>query len=74
MYYTILHGHKIHFDEFFPFVIPLAMYLFGGDQTLASALKLYLITVMSGGFFYGFIGLNAGHHHPSVVTDGDAVR
>lgn len=64
----------MYVDEFLPFIIPLVMYLFGGDHSLASTLKLFLFVVMSGSFLFGVIGLNAGHHHPEVIHDGDAVR
>lgn len=61
-------------DEFLPFGIPIVMYLFGGDQSFVSALKLFLYAVFAGGFAFGIIGWNAGHHHPDVVHDGDPVR
>lgn len=61
-------------DEFLGFIIPVIMYLFGGEHSLFSALKLFLVIILSGGFIFGIIGWNAGHHHPEVVHDGDAVR
>lgn len=67
-------GKKIYVDEFLPFVIPLVIYLFGGDHSIASALKLFLLITMSGGFIFSIIGINAGHHHPDILHDGDTVR
>lgn len=61
-------------DEFLPFIIPIIMYLFGGEHSFVSAIKLFLITVLSGSFCFGIIGLNAGHHHQEIIHDGDAVR
>lgn len=61
-------------DDFTPFVIPLAMFLFGGDHTLCDALKLFLIVVLASGILLGVIGLNVGHHHQNVFHDGDPVR
>lgn len=64
----------MYLDEYLPFSIPLMMYLFGGDHSFSSALKLFLIEIMAGSFAYGIIGWNDGHHHPDVVHDGDPIR
>lgn len=61
-------------DEFLPFIIPIIMYLFGGDHSFISALKMFSIIVAAGGFAFGIIAVNAGHHHPDIVHDGDPVR
>lgn len=50
------------------------MYLFGGDHSFVDALKLFLVVIMAGGFMFMIIGANAGHHHPEIVHEGDAVR
>lgn len=50
------------------------MYLLGGEHSFVSALKLFLVAALAGGFAFGVIGWNAGHHHPDVVHDGDPVR
>lgn len=64
----------MHLDEFLPFIVPIIMYLFGGDHSFVSAWKLFLVITLSGGFIFGIIGWNAGHHHPEVNHDGDPVR
>ncbi|XP_055301663.1 cytochrome b5-related protein-like [Sitodiplosis mosellana] len=74
LYYSTTRGYKMHLDEFLPFIVPVIMYLFGGDHSFVSAMKLFLVITLSGGFIFGIIGWNAGHHHPEVVHDGDAVR
>lgn len=61
-------------DEFAPFALPLIMYLFGGDNSFGSALKFFMIAILTGGFTFGIIGFNAGHHHTTVVHDGDPIR
>lgn len=50
------------------------MYIFAGANTIFIVLKWYLIIVTISSFLFGFIGLNAGHHHPEALHDGDAVR
>lgn len=74
LYNTIVRGYEMYADEFLPFIFPIMMYLFGGDHSFGSALKLFLVALLSGGFAFGIIGFNAGHHHPEVVHDGDPVR
>lgn len=37
-------------------------------------LQLWLITLLSAGFSFGIIGLNAAHHHPEIVHEGDTMR
>lgn len=74
LFFVATQGHDMYFDELLPFVVPITMYSFGGDHSLLSALKLFLIVILSGGFIFGVIGWNAGHHHPEIVHDGDAVR
>lgn len=64
----------MYIDEFLPFVVPVLMYLFGGDHSFVDALKMFLIAISFGGFFFMIIGANAGHHHPEIVHDGDAIR
>lgn len=74
IYYCTTGRYELNLDEFFPLVIPAVMYFFGGDNSLGAALKLFLIIILFGGFIFGVIGWNAGHHHPEIVHDGDAVR
>lgn len=62
----------MHLDDFIPFVVPVVMYLFGGDHTLLQAMKMYLTITLFGGFYFGIIGLK--HHHPEVLHDGDPIR
>lgn len=74
IYYSVTRGYKMYTDEFVPFIIPIVMYMFGGDNSIFDALKLFFLIVLSGGFIFGIIGWNAGHHHPEIIHDGDAVR
>lgn len=64
----------MYIDEFIPFVVPTAMWLFGGDHSLISAFKLFVVIVLAGGFVFSIAAINSGHHHPEIVHDGDAVR
>lgn len=64
----------MYIDEFLPFSVPIIMYLLGGENSLLSAIKMFLIIVAAAGFAFGIIAVMAGHHHPDILHDGDAVR
>lgn len=64
----------MHFDEFLPFVVPAVMWLFGGDHSILATLKMFLIIVLAAGLVFGVAAINSGHHHPTILHDGDAVR
>lgn len=66
IYFSVTRGYRMYPDEFLPFIIPVVMYAFGGSNSLFSALKMFLLIVLSGGFIFGVIGWNAGHHHPGI--------
>jgi len=73
--YLLTRGYtKMYLDELAPFAFPVIMWLFGGDNSFASAVKMFLIIVMFGSLVFGLVGFNAGHHSPEVVHDGDALR
>nr|CAD7571279.1 unnamed protein product [Timema californicum] len=55
------------------FIIPVVMMLCGGSG-LKDTLLLWTTVLISSSFFFGLIGLNAGHHHPEVFHDGDTPR
>lgn len=64
----------MYLDEFLPFGLPFFMFAFGGSHSFIAALKMFMIIALSASFIFGIIGWNAGHHHPDVLHDGDAVR
>lgn len=60
-------------EDLIPFALPLAMYLFGLDN-LPVVLKTWMLIIFAGSFFFGLIGLNAGHHNIHTVHEGDTLR
>lgn len=58
----------------FPAVVPLVMFILGGSANVANMFYWYFIIFTVSSFWFGFIGLNAGHHHPDILHEGDAVR
>lgn len=60
-------------SDVIPFVVPLAMFLFGNASAF-TVLIVWMQIIMVSSFIFGWIGLNAGHHHPDIVHEGDKVR
>ncbi len=60
-------------DDLIPFSLPLAMYIFGHSELIV-VLKTWMLIVFVGSFFFGLIGLNAGHHSIHNVHEGDTLR
>lgn len=61
------------FTQFLPFTVLIAMYLITGESlTTCFIMFLWILTV--GSIAFGWIGLNAAHHHPDIFHDGDAIR
>ncbi|KAF7280591.1 cytochrome b5-related protein-like [Rhynchophorus ferrugineus] len=59
--------------DLIPFIVPLAMYIFGG-QALVSTLIMWTFIVCVGSTHFFFVGLHAAHHHPDIFHDGDTPR
>lgn len=61
--------------ELLPFTVPAMMYVFGSEAIgLWYVWRVWLAIVCCSSFMFGWIALNAGHHHPEVFHDGDAPR
>lgn len=71
---SILVKNTLHLEDLLPTVVPIVLYLFGGDNTFGSILKWYLPILGLSSFWFGLIGINAGHHHPENIHDGDTIR
>lgn len=74
--FRVLLSEKIvNLPELMPFTVPLIMYAFGEVSVgWWSVVRLWLAIVCSSGLMFGLTAFNAGHHHPEVFHDGDAVR
>lgn len=67
------HDQTLYWDDLLPFVLPSIMFIFG-NSSIASVLSVWLKIILTSSFFFGLIGLNAGHHHNNVFHDGDELR
>lgn len=65
----------LFWDEIIPLSLPLAMFLLGNHfYTWMTAIKVFFMwgfLVGAGSFIYNFMGINAGHHGPTIVHEGD---
>ncbi|XP_055372201.1 cytochrome b5-related protein-like [Condylostylus longicornis] len=71
--YSILKKNVLDWDELIGFILPISMYLF----TKASIIEVFLywiLLVTACSFIFVLIGLNAAHHSPDIIHDGDAIR
>lgn len=57
-----------------PFCLPAMMYIFGGNIDAITIVKMWLFMIFISSFYFGFVGLNAGHHNHHCVHDGDILR
>lgn len=61
-----------HIDEIVvPLIVPGVM-LFFGNQSFFEVFKLWMTVLWAGGFAFSVIGINAAHHHPDILHEGDA--
>lgn len=71
---TLRHADNV--PEMLPFTVPMVMYVFG-DTTVGwwYVVRIWLAIVCCSSFSFAWTSLNgAGHHHPEVFHDGDALR
>lgn len=45
-----------------------------GDQSISATLGMWTFILLVGSLQFGFVGLNAAHHHPEIYHEGDAAR
>uniref|UniRef100_A0A182QP90 Cytochrome b5-related protein n=1 Tax=Anopheles farauti TaxID=69004 RepID=A0A182QP90_9DIPT len=62
--------NRFHLDDLIPFLLPAFMYTTNPDR-LSVILQMWLFVVLMASFFFGLIGLTAGHHHPKALHSGD---
>jgi hypothetical protein len=69
---------KFSYQEFIPLTIPLAMILFGGlSVSFLNIVHIVLVwqaIIATGSFFYSVVAVNAGHHGPDLVHQGDEFK
>lgn len=70
-----IHGRKgiMNSKDLIPFILPLAMYAFGG-QSFFWTFVMWNIIIFAGSTHFFFVGLHAAHHHPEIFHDGDQPR
>lgn len=57
------------------FVVPVFMWsVADAECTVGVVIGMWLMMLMVASFYFGFVGLNAGHHNHQVVHDGDVLR
>lgn len=60
-------------SDLMPLLLPVAMIVFG-NASLFTCFKVWFQIILINSFMFGLVGLNAGHHHPDIVHEGDKIR
>lgn len=60
-------------SDLVPLALPLVMIIFGNPNPF-TVLKVWIQIILIKSFLFGLIGLNAGHHHPDILHEGDKIR
>lgn len=60
-------------SDLVPLIVPAVMFVFGSSNPF-TVFKVWLQIILTNSFLFGLIGLNAGHHHPDIVHEGDKIR
>ena len=68
-----MHRQRLYWDDCLPLVLPTMMFAFGNLDAL-SVLGVWIKIIFTTSLIFGFIGLNAGHHHKKIFHDGDKLR
>ncbi|KAK9739690.1 Fatty acid desaturase [Popillia japonica] len=73
IFQAIIEKSSLRWENGIPLFHLLFLYLCSGRPLIAT-LTFYTFIIIVSSFFFGVIGLNAGHHHPDLFHDGDDVR
>ncbi|KAJ9587921.1 hypothetical protein L9F63_018647, partial [Diploptera punctata] len=60
-------------EDLLPLVLPVLMMMYSGAG-LHVVFSMWMWIILVSSFVFGFIGLNAAHHHPDIFHDGDTPR
>ncbi|XP_058451370.1 cytochrome b5-related protein-like [Malaya genurostris] len=63
---------SFHWDDLITLVMPIFMYT-TTTNNLWAVLRMWIFIVLVGSFTFGFIAINAAHHHPEIVHSGDSI-
>ncbi|XP_058815405.1 cytochrome b5-related protein-like [Topomyia yanbarensis] len=64
--------NAFYWDDLITLILPTFMYA-TSSNCLSSVLAMWIFIVLVGSFAFGFISLNAAHHHPDIVHSGDSI-
>lgn len=64
----------LYWDDLVPLTIPVSMYLFGGSNSIRDVFLMWNFILLAASFIFAVVGLNAGHHHPESIHEGDELR
>lgn len=69
----MVYDQKLYWDDLIPFALPTLMFFLGKSE-LSHVLVMWLFILALASLIYGFVSLNAGHHHNAIFHDGDELK
>lgn len=75
--FTVLDGRNLfQAADAVPLAVPAFMYAVsdGADGTPAMVAGMWALLLVAASFYFGLVGLNAGHHNEQCAHDGDVLR
>lgn len=69
----LFYNDSPYWDDLLPLALPTLMYTFG-NANIWTVVKIWGFIITLTSLLYGFIGINAGHHHNQVFHDGDELK
>lgn len=70
---AVFQDQKLYWDDLITFALPTLMFIFG-NSSLLIVMKYWLFIIALASLMYGFVGINAGHHHHKNFHDGDELQ
>ncbi|CAO1355231.1 unnamed protein product [Diamesa serratosioi] len=62
-----------YWDELIAYILPTIMFMLG-DLSLIKTTLLWQYIIAVSSFSFGVVSLNAGHHHPEIIHEGDELE
>lgn len=70
---AIHYQQKLYWDDWLVLALPTAMYVLG-NANIWIVIQIWLFIIFMTSLMYGFVGINAGHHHKEIFHDGDELK
>lgn len=70
---ALRYQQELFWDDLLPLSLPALMFILG-NSNIWIVLKVWFFIITLASFMYGFVSINAGHHHNKIFHDGDDLK